>query len=544
MDGGDGRNPFQMPTDEEVFALRDEEQQRKQQERELAKQLHVWEKGLTSRPAVRDYEADKTEYAQTNTSQQSKLNLVAAASRDRRKEKENMSDFIAKKREMFLVQMSLDTKRAEIKKLEERAQQREEALRKSEQMLEEDALRFDQFLKDNDQKAVQAIKKAELETKAKAEKVQEIKKLNAQITTIKSEMSKFEEQLEDCRKYKNFLDKLTPVEWFEEQEEAKRQRKEAKRQAKKKVKKEERLPQVAEEAAASMKGLIEEDNKKKGRRTRREREADEAAEKERIEAAITAAVAAAEKAIDLEEEEDVEEEEEEQQQRDEPMHFNEPQQLLDIFTALEESNLFLIQNSQETEEALEELKAKLSETQTRMEGESAGLKAQIDALKASIHLEEDKRKGLTERAGKTTGVQKQEQTLDELNKKVAEVYRAIFSEADNSLGTLQMLTNIESRLEELLSIIDIMPRDEVEVAERLKEKERRQRVRELKQGEAARAQEERIQRSIRRSQEPVQRRVGKPIMFRSQPIQRKKKKEEDDSDKLDEEDDINFYLSL
>ncbi len=39
------------------------------------------------------------------------------------------------------VQMSLDTKRAEIRKLEERALQREEALKKSEQMLEEDALR-------------------------------------------------------------------------------------------------------------------------------------------------------------------------------------------------------------------------------------------------------------------------------------------------------------------------------------------------------------------------------------------------------------------
>jgi hypothetical protein len=43
--------------------------------------------------------------------------------------------------------MSLDTKRAEISKLEERARQREEALKKSEQMLEEDALRFDAFLK-------------------------------------------------------------------------------------------------------------------------------------------------------------------------------------------------------------------------------------------------------------------------------------------------------------------------------------------------------------------------------------------------------------
>eukprot|EP00967_Tisochrysis_lutea_P032745 scaffold38731_cov16-Tisochrysis_lutea.AAC.1 len=85
---------------------------------------------------------------------------------ERRKERENMADFIAKKREIFLLQylytlstrksafdkarkslslpssslhlgpsqMSLDTKRAEIQKLEERARQREEALKKSEQV--------------------------------------------------------------------------------------------------------------------------------------------------------------------------------------------------------------------------------------------------------------------------------------------------------------------------------------------------------------------------------------------------------------------------
>ena len=112
------KTPFHMPTDEEVFALRDEEQQRKKQERERARELHVWEKGVTHRAAFKDEPADEE--------QQTKLNLVAAATRDRRKEKENMADFIAKKREMFLVQMSLDTKRAEIRKLEERAQQREE----------------------------------------------------------------------------------------------------------------------------------------------------------------------------------------------------------------------------------------------------------------------------------------------------------------------------------------------------------------------------------------------------------------------------------
>ena len=42
---------------------------------------------------------------------------------------------------------------------------------KSEQMLEEDAIRFDTFLKENDKKAHEAIKRAEKETKLKQDKV-------------------------------------------------------------------------------------------------------------------------------------------------------------------------------------------------------------------------------------------------------------------------------------------------------------------------------------------------------------------------------------
>ena len=145
-------NPFHVPADEEVFALRDEEAARKREERERTKNLHVWEKGVKPGPGGGTPK-------QHEVVQQSKLNQVAAATRDRRKEKENMADFIAKKREMFLVQMSLDTKREEIRKLEEKAQMKEEALKKSEQMLEEDAIRFDTFLKENDKKAHEAIKK-------------------------------------------------------------------------------------------------------------------------------------------------------------------------------------------------------------------------------------------------------------------------------------------------------------------------------------------------------------------------------------------------
>ena len=107
-----------------------------------------------------------------------------------------------------------------------------------------------------------------------------------------------------------------------------------------------------------------------------------------------------------------------------------------------------------------------------------------------------------------------------------------------------MFTNIEARLEELLSVIALMPPAEVEVAERQKEKERRTRVREQKQLEQQRLQEERIQRSIRRSQEPVIKRTGKPEMFRSVLVVRKKKVDTTDKDLENEEDKLDFYLNL
>ena len=401
-------------------------------------------------------------------------------------------------------------------------------------MLEEDALRFDQFLKDNDQKAVQAIKKAEAETKAKSEKVQEIKKLNMQITQIKSEMSKFEEQLEDCRKYQAFLDKLTPVEYFEEQARLREERRIARKQAKMEAR-QQQVNEKFEAERAAIEAAAAAERAKKGRRSRKEREEDEKA------AAAAAAGAPGSGAPQLTLDE-VSDDEEPEEEKEIPMYFTRPSQLLDLFTALEESNLFLIQNSQETEAALEELRTKFAETRTKMEAESEGLKVQITHLKGSIEVEQSRSKALLGRAEQHVGVEAQEQTLEELNRKVIEVYRAIFSEADASLSTLQMLTNIEARLEELLGIMETLPKDEFAAAEKEKEKERRQRVRELKQELAAKQQEERIQRSIRRAQEPVKRRTGKPIMFRSV-LQVRKKKVVEQSD-YDEEDDINFYLAM
>merc|ERR1719446_655634 len=249
-------------------------------------------------------------------------------------------DFIAKKLEMFLVQMSLDTKREEIRKLEEKAQMKEEALKKSELMLEEDAVRFDTFLKENDKRAHEAIKRAEKETKAKRDKVQEIKKLNQMIQMIQSDMSKQKEQLEDCLKHKTFLDSLTPPEWFQECAAAKQKRQDQKLQE-------------WEESC---------------NKARAEAEAKERAERERLEkeGKVKKKSEKAQTKIHLPPKPNFDGDVLTSSEEEMPMYFTLPKKLLDLFTALEESNLFLIQNSQETEQALEELKQNYKVTKLQM----------------------------------------------------------------------------------------------------------------------------------------------------------------------------------
>ena len=48
------------------------------------------------------------------------------------------------------------------------------------------------------------------------------------------------------------------------------------------------------------------------------------------------------------------------------LYYTDPQQLLDLLTELEEQNLSLIQNSRETEEALEDIRYTMDLTQKKM----------------------------------------------------------------------------------------------------------------------------------------------------------------------------------
>lgn len=222
-----------------------------------------------------------------------------------------------------------------------------------------------------------------------------------------------------------------------------------------------------------------------------------------------------------------------------PMYFTKPQQLLDIFTELEESNLFLIQNNQETEQQLEELRQLHKDTEKSLNKQTESLDENIRALKQEIANEQSRAEALRERVHESDSQDPQLKLLDVLTSRVREVY-AECVEPDGNPPILTMLTALEAKLEHLLSEMAGFKESYVVEAEREKESERREKVRKDRMEAQKEAYELRLKRSMERSQAPVKRKVGKQLMFRSAPIKRKVKKEKRDPQKEQEERDRVF----
>lgn len=55
------------------------------------------------------------------------------------------------------------------------------------------------------------MNRADEEARKKLEKVGEIKRLHGQITALKSELVRREDELNELKQYKQFLDQITPI---------------------------------------------------------------------------------------------------------------------------------------------------------------------------------------------------------------------------------------------------------------------------------------------------------------------------------------------
>ena len=124
--------------------------------------------------------------------------------------RESVKGFLAKKREMFLFQLSINEKKEQVKEYEELAHLQEVSLQQSMHMLEKDAATFQKYVEENKNLTINTIKRSEDQTKEKQRYIREIKRLEDKLSGVMSKNIKQLEKLEKMYGYKIFLDNLTP----------------------------------------------------------------------------------------------------------------------------------------------------------------------------------------------------------------------------------------------------------------------------------------------------------------------------------------------
>uniref|UniRef100_A0ABI7XBZ7 DUF4200 domain-containing protein n=1 Tax=Felis catus TaxID=9685 RepID=A0ABI7XBZ7_FELCA len=516
-------NPFHMSGDVDFFLLRDQERNKSRLEREQKKTLRMHQKMTYASKVLAKHTRLRRELQLEDEMQDQEVRAEAerlrafhddtawklSMTKEKKMESDNLNNYINQKRQMFRIQYALDMKQQEIQRLELLVTKEEAELERAERSLENDAALFEEFLRENDRSSVQALKAAEKETKAKVEKILEIRDLTTQIMNIKSEISKFEDTLQHYKAYKDFLYKLSPKEWLEEREEKRLALKKAKEVTEPPI--ENTLHSTIRDKGPGTKGKT---GSREGQGPKKFWKFLQVAQlgqipsntlnlQHRSQASVYSGLNAkgSDSTTTMTEDSDSDGEELD-------LYFTEPQQLLDIFTKLEEQNLSLIQNTQEMEETLEDLNCTLKNTQIRMDREVNQLKQWVNTLMTSIAKEEETVAELQLKArvfhfGEYKGAQ-EDKLLESLNRKVLDVYRhCIGTQQESNLGTVQMLTIIEHYLNELLEHLEHVPQVKIEQAEKAKEKERRMRLREEKVLMQKQLQEERLQRAQARAQAEI-----------------------------------------
>jgi len=505
-------NPFKIPPDCDMFLIRDQERKNAQKKRKNEREAAVHEKH-THASRINHLTAQTRRFVlkeTTGPNEKSDYDIskdwTLETTKDHPFGKEGIVEYINRKREMFLVKYAISVKREEMRKLEKLARDEEQKLVIAEQCLEDDAVTFDLFLKENDKSSVEAIRQAEIEMRKKLDKVAEVKRLSNIIRGIQTEISKQEEKLSELKRYRMFIDQLTPAKY---------------RKSKKKSNQSEKAPSVTSETSSvntdkgkqavgqSGKASRTSNSKHSATNINRRDSIKNSRKDSRATTSMTKVTTPEEIIDESSDDEEVE------------LYFKEPQELLAMFHELEDQNLSLIQNGQDMEENIDEIKSQANITRERLNRDVAFLAGQITMLEQAAMREEEKIEDLKLKCEMFSfgefDQDDQEKLLAKFGNKVEEVYNEVIGENDANISTLQMLTSIENTFGQLLDLQEMMPEEEIAEYEKKFEKDRRARLREDKLREQEALQKERVQRALERAQAAPRNQVGRRPVQRSEP---------------------------
>ncbi|KAM3833245.1 coiled-coil domain-containing protein 38 [Vipera latastei] len=548
----------------EIYLYRDIECTEKEIIRKTKQNLKAYERSTISsrarcRKALRKLE-EVTEQETTETMGKDvpALNWALAFAKCCQSDKQSIADYISEEKELFLLEYSVKIKQRTMAKLEKMAAREERRARMAEAKLEEDTLEFEEFLRANDRSSVEALKLATQEAKYKMEVTTELRTAMNELFSLKSEIANTEDLLKMYLSYEAFLFSISPKAW-QEQQIAKRKKDQKKSPSKSLIS----FPPAADKAKLISASIVLQNKiskiaHHKGSQPAKKVIIDKSAsvilsnpeEKAQVsnnqgdykffrkssqtvldpkifidDKNVSSESGLSETSFSLSSEDNFNLDDIQNCDKEPEIYFKNTEELLQMFRYLEEQNLSLFQNIQEISGTLEESQQREKIVKQHMEQKVKRLRDKKEALIASCLKEDGKSAELALKAKMfSSGEYNQasmNKILDSLTKKVAEVYKVCCGTQEvSSMSSFQMLKKIEMRVSELCEMFDILPKEYlemIEVTEKLRAKERRQRIREDKLKEIRRIQEERLKLALERAIAEPKKRMGRKLVYRSQP---------------------------
>ncbi|XP_060550600.1 coiled-coil domain-containing protein 38 isoform X2 [Pantherophis guttatus] len=579
------KTPFER-NNTEIYLYRDIECTEKEIIRKTKQTLKAYERSTISsrarcRKALRKLE-EVTEQETTETMGKDlpALNWALAFAKCCQSDKQSIADYISEEKELFLLEYSVKVKQRTMAKLEKMAAKEERRARIAEIKLDDDTLAFEDFLRQNDRSSVEALKLATQEAKYKMEVTTELRIAMNELFSLKSEIANTEDLLKLYLSYEAFLFSISPKAW-QEQQMAKR-KKDRKRSPSKSLIS---FPAPADKTKLISASIVLQNKANKmalhkGPQPAKKMIVEKSVsvnlgkpeEKAQVssnegdyrffrkssqgaldakfidDTYVSSESGLSENSFSLSSEDTFNLDDIQNCDKETEIYFKDTEELLQMFRYLEEQNLSLFQNIQDISGTLEESQQRKKIVKQHVEQKVKRLRDKKEALIAACLKEDGKSAELALKAKMFSSGEynpaSMNKILDALTKKVAEVYGVCCGTQEvSSMTSFQMLKKIEMRVSELCEMFEILPKEYleiIEVTEKLRAKERRQRIREDKLKELRRIQEERLKLALERAVAEPKKRTGRKLVYRSQPPSTKYEAEQATDATTRSEDDYYF----
>jgi len=450
--------------------------------------------------------------------------IISDRRRDRetmgKEQKEGIVELLEQKKEMFLVEMTAGIIENERETLIQKSGDKEDALKKSDEMLEKDWKEFETYKHKNKQETDQAVQEYNQEVDFRKRTETDYKIKNNEFTSLKAEKSKNEELLQKYLDAKNFLQKLTPKETLEQRERELKSQIEAFKQ------------QWMDKELMSRDESFLSDTISKAPSNKDKKPAGRKAAKGDLEKVF------AEK---LEKEDFDEIEEFKWNQK---MFFQDPEQLIEIFTRSEEGSVSLIQMMQDTEQNLENLRNNLNMKKAEFDKKISGLRENKMQLEKNKAEKEAQVKALRLKS-KEPALEKKYDGLLPFRKKIIEIVNLFKDESktivdQEALTTLELLATVEINLERQLERLNQYKAPTVLEQKREHEDNRKRANRKIQLEAEQKLAEERSKKASERALEKSKKRKGRVDMMKSTPVE-KKEEVTQVVDTNEEEEDMKYF---